>query len=58
MDNLSKSITVGLEGSTSKDQYQLDLNEQNALSMVRLLQLFSNCIGLKYRDAITGKWQM
>jgi len=58
MDNLSKSITVGLEGSTSKDQYQLDLNEQNALSMGELSQLFPNCIGLKYRDAITDIWEM
>jgi len=58
MDNSSTRITVGLEGSIAHGQYELDLNEQSALSMGQLSQLFPNCIGLKYRDAITGEWEM
>jgi hypothetical protein len=58
MDNSSTRIRVGLEGSTSKDKYRFSLNEQSALSMVRLSRMFPNSIGLKYRDAITGEWEM
>ncbi len=58
MDNSSTRIRVGLEGSIAHGQYELDLNEQSALSMGQLSQLFPNCIGLKYQNPVTGTWQM
>jgi len=58
MSDLLTPIRVGLEGSTANNCLPFYLNNQNALSMSELSESFPGIIGLKYRNARTGEWEL
>ncbi|CAF4429286.1 unnamed protein product [Rotaria sp. Silwood2] len=56
--NSSIFITVGVEGSTTNNNFQFVLNDQHALLMSELSEAFPGVIGLKYRDAESDPWNL
>ncbi|CAF1414497.1 unnamed protein product [Rotaria sordida] len=58
MTNSSTFIIVGFEGSTTDDNFQIVLNDNDALSMSKLSEMYPGIIGLKYRDAKSDPWKV